>query len=157
MWVCDDYNTPNQALPCSPVLVSAMLGGGRLQSSTSVGPLCSWHPAICMYPNLPVVVFVCTSMLFISILPGVVWLVRTRPAFWRVVTIQPSAVMIWSNLSYYIRHCNDNSRHKSYLKFRTDTPYLALTGSYEVSVVRILRYNVTWLHSFGSSKSDLCS
>ena len=41
VWVCDDYNTPNQALPCSPVLVAAMLGGGRLQSSTSVGPL--WY------------------------------------------------------------------------------------------------------------------
>ena len=39
VWVCDDYNTPNQALPCSPGLVAAMLGGRRLQSSTSVGPL----------------------------------------------------------------------------------------------------------------------
>ena len=39
MWVFDDYKTLNQALPCSPVLVAAMLGGGRLQSSTSVGPL----------------------------------------------------------------------------------------------------------------------
>ena len=29
-------------MPCSPVLVAAMLGGGRLQSSTSVGPL--WTP-----------------------------------------------------------------------------------------------------------------
>ena len=39
LWVCYDYKTLNQALPWSPVLVAAMLGGGRLQSSTSVGPL----------------------------------------------------------------------------------------------------------------------
>ena len=39
VWVCGDYKTLNKALLCSPVLVAAMLGGGRLQSSTSVGPL----------------------------------------------------------------------------------------------------------------------
>ena len=41
--MCDDYKTLNQALPCLPVLVAAMLGGGRLQSSTSVGPLCYYN------------------------------------------------------------------------------------------------------------------
>ena len=53
MWVCDDYKTLNQALSCSPVLVAAMLGGGRLQSSTSVGSLCTgytmvapWQPQV---------------------------------------------------------------------------------------------------------------
>ena len=43
VWVCGDCKTINQALSCSPVLVVAMLGGGRLQSSTSAGPLCYWR------------------------------------------------------------------------------------------------------------------
>ena len=62
VWIYDDYKTLNQALPCPPALVAATLGGGRLQCSSSVGPLwCQWQQILSLWTHMQNTVYIWTE------------------------------------------------------------------------------------------------